>query len=83
MAEFVTIRDPRSLEEKRVSAPTASRFFPGWELVVDDQPPAKNAKTAEWAAYAVKQGLVTEEAAADMGRDELIALVPATTTEEN
>lgn len=82
MAEHVTIRHPKSLEEKRVSAATAGRFFPDWEVVVPDEPPARNASTAVWAAYAVKQGFVTEEAAVDMGRDELIALVPATTTEE-
>lgn len=81
MAEYVTIRHPRTLEEKRITQAT-TRFFPDWSVVVADEPPAKNASTDVWRAFATKNGFATEEAAAAMGRDELIALAPTTTTTE-
>lgn len=80
--EYVHIRHPRTLEEKWI-APHAVPFFSDWEAVVNDGPPAKNAAAEEWRAYTTKHGFITTEEAADKTRAELIALVPATTTEEN
>jgi hypothetical protein len=54
---------------------TALPFFPGYTEVATDAGPKRNASADEWRTYVVAKGFADEVAAADMTRDELIALV--------
>lgn len=73
----VTIRKTSTGEEQHVFL-GALPFFPGWEVVTDegDDRPKRNASADDWRDYVVGRDLADEETAADLNRDQLIALVP-------